>query len=123
MPLKLMPGTAVLRSNWPLIALWECKDRSDPEISVEVEDRPSIVLVFRRGYQAHCTNVSETMARFVETVSTRASLSSLQEALAADGEPAAIQEILQVFRRMVGEGLFRQPDAMSVVSSHKGEME
>ncbi|HXV62729.1 MAG TPA: hypothetical protein VEK15_18665, partial [Vicinamibacteria bacterium] len=109
MPLKLMPGTAVIRSKWPLIDIWECKDRSDHEISVQVEDRPSTVLVFRRGYQSHCTEASETIARIVEAASGGTSLLGVQEALGADGDPAAIVQILGAFRRMVGEGLFVNP--------------
>lgn len=123
MPLLPMPGTVLLRSRWPLIEIWKCKDRSDPEVSVEVEGRPSIVLVYRSGFEARCTGVSEVVASLLDAADEGGSLASVQERLAPDGEPAAIQEILQAFRRMIGEGVFRQPDAMSVVSNHKGEME
>ncbi len=116
MPLHLMPGTVVLRSEWPLIELWECKDRSDHEVSVELQGRRSIVLVYRRGYEAYCTSASETTARVVESVGAGATLFGIQESFGADGDPAATREILRAFRRMVGDGLLRQPDAMSVVS-------
>jgi len=120
---RLMPGTTVLRSEWPLIELWECKDRSDREISVAVEGRPSIVLVFRRSYQAHCAPVDHAFARFVEAAADGATLAGLREALAPDGDPAATREFLQDFRRMIGEGLVVNPTRRASFASKRGEME
>jgi hypothetical protein len=110
MPLTLMPGTAVLRSRWPLIEIWKCKDRPDGEISVELENTPSIVLVYRHGYQSYCAASNEAVARFIEAMDGGTTLSRLEESLGADGTSAA-ESMLKTFRRMVGEGLFRKPDA------------
>ena len=49
LPLDLNPGTAVIRSAWPIIDIRNLKDKSDDEVSLEVEGRPSIALVYRYG--------------------------------------------------------------------------
>lgn len=48
-PLGLAPGAAYIASDWPLGDLWECRDRPDDEIHVEVLGRPTKVLLHRDG--------------------------------------------------------------------------
>ena len=53
------PGSAVIRSEWPLGDLWACRDKEDSEVSVDVIDRPSRLLVFRDGLSVQWRSASE----------------------------------------------------------------
>ncbi len=107
LPLDLNPGTAVIRSAWPIIDIRNLKDKSDDEVSLEVEGRPSIALVYRYGLQARCRNLDEEDAQFIEAAVGGTSLAEIQTALVEDGEdPIAVQRLLERFRRLVDGGLF-----------------
>ena len=108
-PLVLNPGTAVIRSAWPIIDIRKLKDKSDEEVSLPVEGRPSIVLVYRYELQARCRNLDEEDARFIEAAAEGTSLAEIQTALVEDDDgddPVAVQRLLERFRRLVDEGLF-----------------
>jgi len=105
--LVLNPGTAVIRSDWPIIDIRSLKDKSDDEVSLGVEGRPSIVLVYRYELQARCRNLDEEDARFIEAAAEGTSLAELQTAQVDDGDdPDTVQRLLERFRRLVDEGLF-----------------
>ena len=107
LPLFLNPGTAIIRSAWPIIDIRELKDKPDDEISLEVEGRPSIALVYRHEWQARCRNLDEGDARFIEAAAAGASLAELQTTAVKDGDdPVAVEKLLERFRRLVDEGLF-----------------
>jgi hypothetical protein len=108
LPLSLRPGVALLRSPWPLLDLWKCKDRETEEISVRVEGRPpSRVLVSREEGEVRCRDVGETDARFIEAVRWGGSLVDVQAGL---GASASLERLIACFRRWVDEGVFRDPE-------------
>lgn len=112
LPLVLNQGTAVIRSAWPIIDIRNLKDKSDEGVSLTVEGRPSIVLVYRYELQARCRNLDEEDARFIEAAAEGPSLAEIQTALAKEEEddggddPVTVQRLLERFRRLVDEGLF-----------------
>jgi hypothetical protein len=112
LPLVLSQGTAVIRSAWPIIDIRNLKDKSDEGVSLTVEGRPSIVLVYRYELQARCRNLDEEDARFIEAAAEGPSLAEIQTALAKEEEddggddPVTVQRLLERFRRLVDEGLF-----------------
>jgi hypothetical protein len=106
LPLILNPGTAVIRSAWPLIDIWKLKDKSDEEVSLDVEGRPSLVLVFRKKLQALCRKLDEEDARFIEAAAEGTSLAEIQAASAGGDDPDVVHRLLERFRRLVDEGLF-----------------
>lgn len=110
LPLALNPGTAVIRSAWPIIDIRNLKDKSDDEVSLTVEGRPSIALVYRHELQARCRNLDEEDAQFIEAAAEGTSLAAIETTLAnkeVDGDdPIAVQKLLERFRRLLDEGLF-----------------
>jgi hypothetical protein len=107
--LVLNPGTAVIRSAWPIIDIRNLKDKSDEGVSLTVEGRPSIVLVYRYEVQARCRNLDEEDARFIEAAAAGTSLAELQTALVDDDDgdyQGTVERLLERFRRLVDEGVF-----------------
>jgi hypothetical protein len=90
--LALMPGVRVLRSPWPLHALWACRlEEGDDAVSVPIEGLPARVLV------------SELEASLVEAASCGdATLEELRE-LAGAGDEASLVE---AFRALVEREVF-----------------
>jgi len=104
--LGLAPGALVIRSAWPLHDLWSSRDLPDEEISIDLEGRPSIVLVFRRGWSVRCEGIDEDNARLVERVTRGdATLSRLAEEHGAD-DGTQVRQLLDCFRSLVDRGVF-----------------
>jgi len=102
--LGLLPGATVLRSPWPLNALWACRFQEDDDaVSVPVEGQPSRVLVYRREGHVRVQPVSELEAALVEAASCGdATLSELQE-LAGAADP---ELVVLAFRALVEREVF-----------------
>jgi hypothetical protein len=104
--LTLQPGATVLRSAWPLHDLWACRDLPDEEISIELEGRPSEVLVFRRGGSVRCEPLDAASASLLEQVAAGGvSLSRLAESRQVR-DAAAARELLDCFKSLVDRGVF-----------------
>ena len=111
LPLVLNPGTAVIRSDWPIIDIRNLKNERDEKVSLTVEGCPSIVLVYRYELQARCRTLDEEDARFIEAAAEGASLAEIQTAPLKNDEDdddnlVTAQRLLKRFRRLVDEGLF-----------------
>ena len=104
LPLRLVPGTAVVRSRWPLHALWRSKDQPDHAVSVQLEAPPTRTLVWRSGLQLRCRIADEVEARLVELGIEGRNLSELE---ATEVEAAGADAWVARFRGLVMEGLFR----------------
>lgn len=102
-PLALRPGTAVVRSPWPIHDLWLCRDRHDDEVSVLVEGRPQDVLIYRKALEVHCRVVDELEVRLLEAVKEETcSLERFHETLG--GDAGSLQPLLEAFKRLVANG-------------------
>ena len=101
----LLPGVALVRSDWPLDALWACRfEENDDAVSIALEGRPSNVLVFRRDGRVRVEAVSEEEARLVEAASCGdATLEELQ-ALSGAGDDAA--RVVEGFRALAERDVF-----------------
>jgi hypothetical protein len=102
--LSLLPGVTLLRSAWPLHALWVCRlEDDDDAVSVPVEDEPSRVLVYRRDGRVRVDPVSELQAALVEAASCGdATLEELAELAGA----ADAGELVAAFRALVEREVF-----------------
>lgn len=117
------PGSAVIRSQWPLGDLWACRDKEDHEISLDVIDRPSRLLVFRQGLSVQWRNASKEEARFVESVSGGATLAELGNSSEFSVDEGSAPGLISLFLDMIESSIVqvRFSEAPSDVSS-KGEV-
>jgi hypothetical protein len=76
-PLDWAPGAAFLRSRWPLGDLWNLRDQADEDIELQVEGRPTDLVVFRHGLRVLWREVSNDEAAFLAAVDGRCSLLDL----------------------------------------------
>jgi hypothetical protein len=107
-PLDAVPAVALLRSAWPLRALWSVRLKEDDEtISVALEGRPSRVLVSRRDGRVRVEEVSEMEAAIVEAAGAGGlTLEELRELSGVPAEPASLSGFLDAFRALVERGVF-----------------
>ncbi len=111
LPLRLCPGTALLRSAWPVLDIWSCRDLPDEEVSLQVEGRPTTVMVYRRGLEVRTRAVAVDEARIVEAASNGSSLAALAAAGVCGNGATGMQKLLELLHRLVDEGLFLKPGA------------
>lgn len=106
--LALRPGTALLRSRWPLRDLWALRERPDEGVSLQVEGRPaSTVLVHRKGFDVRCQDLDDDDARLAEALASHPSLAALEAAGLFESD---LSPLIERFRRLVDEGVFSKED-------------
>ncbi len=105
LPLRLLPGTAFVRSKWPLYELWKARHSADEEVFIEL-DRVglSTVLVYRRGLVVRCERIGEREADVLAAASLGDT--TLDELAARMGPSADSQGLLLTFKKLVEQGLF-----------------
>lgn len=109
LPLRLRPGVALIRSEWPLHDLWRCHNLPDDQISVPVEGRPSAVLVWRRGWTARCRPLGPDAVQIVAqaaVVPEGVSLSRLRIWAAAAPDAGHLAALLATFKDLVEKAIF-----------------
>jgi len=112
---RLRPGTTLIRSSWPLLALWGAKDLADQDVSILLEGSPSTVLVHRNGLEVRQRLVGEADTRFLEAASHGQRLSELLRGAADETEAA---ELVERLRLWVVSELFERPGPSREVASH-----
>jgi hypothetical protein len=100
--IRSRPGTAVIRSTWPLEAIQACRDLPDEQVSIPLQGRPVTLLVYRRA-------IDDDEARLIAIFASGATLSTLPEALQCGDDPILLNRFLDLLRRLVGEGIFTTP--------------
>jgi hypothetical protein len=112
---RLRPGTTLIRSSWPLLALWGAQDLADEDVSIPLERSPSTVLVHRDGLEVRRHLVGEADARFLEAASRGLRLSDLLHGASGEAEAA---ELVERFRLWVGSEPFEKPGPPRDAASH-----
>jgi hypothetical protein len=82
------PGTALLRSAWPLRALRECRRVAREEVDVDLVDRPESVLVHRAGLDVVTRAVDGAEAEALERLLAGERLGRVTDDLAERGADA-----------------------------------
>jgi hypothetical protein len=110
---RLRPGTAVIRSRWPLLDQAATQDLADQEVSVELEGRPCAVLVYRRDLEVRRRLLEEPDAAFLENAAHGLRLA---EALDQIDNSAEADRLVERFRCWVMEGVFEKPGRLPEVA-------
>ncbi len=103
-PLLAMPGTAIIRSEWPLSDLWLAKDKEDGEIDIVVEGPPATLLVWRDGLDARWRAAEMDEAALIEGALCRSTPTSLLESGAFGAGDDAPLRLVAALRRLVELG-------------------
>jgi hypothetical protein len=108
--MSVAPGVTLLRSAWPLEALWRCRlEEKDEAISIPVENRPSSVLVARRNGRVFVETISESEATLMEAACVGSvTLPDLHGLSGAPESARAVAELIGTFRRLITRGVFVQ---------------
>jgi hypothetical protein len=102
---RLRPGTTLVRSSWPLLALWGAQDLADEDVSIPLVPSPSTVLVHRAGLDVRRRLVGEADARFLEEVAGGLRLSDLLDGVSGEAEAG---DLVERFRLWVVNELFEK---------------
>lgn len=105
-PLFLQPEACVVRSAWPLHAIWATRHAADDAVSVPLDAGDDRVLVFRRDLAVRCERVDADEARLVETAA--AGPTTLSGLAASWGDEADLERFLHAFKRLVERGVFTE---------------
>jgi hypothetical protein len=100
------PGTAVIRSRWPLLDLSATQDLADQDVSIALEGHPSVVLVYRQDLEVRRRLVGELDARFLETAGRGIRLAEILDEAASSADA---DRLVERFRLWVMEGVFEKP--------------
>ena len=103
LPIELTPGTTWIDSAWPLKEIWECRNRPDSEIDLQVEGRSSTVLVFRHGFEVRCRTITKLEARLLVSLKRVGTMGGVIEL--EDCSPRQVKPMTTRFRRFVESGL------------------
>lgn len=96
------PGTAVIRSAWPVSKIRALKDVPDNEVDLEVTGRPSTVVVFRDGLKVRWREIGDDEARFLECLLERpATLAELAESGRFGTPQKAAPLLVSLFRSAI----------------------
>jgi hypothetical protein len=101
--IDFQPGTALLRSAWPLRALRECRQIAREEVDVDLEGRPEDVLVHRAGLDVVTRAIDGVEAEALERLLAGEPLGRVTADLAERGADAGAVSAL--FAGWVGSGL------------------
>jgi len=104
--LRFQPSLAVVRSPWPIHALWQCRDTPRDEIDVDLNDRPQTVLVHRDGLEVHVGTLEPAEAAALESLHGGATLAATMEQLAA--LDAAPEGVMTHFAAWIRAGLITE---------------
>ncbi len=101
LPLRTVPGTAVVRSEWPLLDIWGLRDVPDGDVNLDVTGRPSTVLIYRRGREVRWRVIDEAEEQLLRAACRGTSLDQLD--IRAAGAVAAM---VAAFGRLLAAGVF-----------------
>jgi hypothetical protein len=102
-PVRLSPGTALVRSSWPTSEVWKARLGKPEDVDVELEARSEALLVHRPGERVLVTKLDEESARLVDAFKEGRSIAGALDDLVDPARPARaeIARLVAAFRRLV----------------------
>lgn len=102
--LQSHPGTALLQSAHPVLALWEAQSASAPPAAIEW--RAQAVLVWRSGYEVQQRALAEHELQLLRALCSGASLgTALSDLASTEGTDLALA-------RLIADGVFAAPTSI-----------
>jgi hypothetical protein len=101
--IRFQPGLSLLRSDWPLRALYATRDQDRSEIDVDLEQGGECLLIFRRGFEVVVEALEPGEAAAIEAFLANSTLAEVSDQLARDA--ARNDEVVELFQRWVAASL------------------
>jgi len=86
------PSVSRLSSAWPVLDIWEARNRPIQEVRIDLVNRPQKILVFRHGHQTSCELLDDRQDAVLAALMAGRTLGELSDPMTAD--PAAGSEHL-----------------------------
>jgi len=86
--IAFQPSVQIVRSRWPILAVWEARDTPVEEIDLDLTSGPQAVRVRRAGFDVRCESIAEGEAAAIESLAQGGCLGEVITELAARGADA-----------------------------------
>lgn len=63
--LRFQPSVALVRSEWPILDVWNHRETPVEEIDIDLRERPQQALVFRSGFSVQCQELTADAAEIL----------------------------------------------------------
>jgi hypothetical protein len=100
---RFQPWVAVLRSEWPIRALWECRETPIDEIDLDLRDRPDCVLIHRIEESVVCESLAAAEADALGALLAGETLGRVVGELARHGGDPTV--VMSWFSQWSGRGM------------------
>jgi hypothetical protein len=97
--LRFQPSVALVRSEWPILDVWNHRETPVEEIDVDLRDRPQHVLVFRSGFSVRCEELTRAEAAILAALLDGRSLAEVGALAAEDGDSADASALFGTWMR------------------------
>lgn len=99
--IDLQVGTALVRSAWPIHAVWAARETPVDEIDIDMTAGGNVILIHRAGFEVVCESIGEAEATAIQALLGGATLGDVSERLSA----ADAGTVAASFARWVHAGL------------------
>ena len=110
LPLRAVPGTATIRSRWPLADLWLTKDLPDEAIDIDLEAGPTRLLVWRNGLDPRWRTIDDDDAALIDGALAGSTPALILDSGAFGTGIDAPRRLVAALRRLVELGSLAPPD-------------
>lgn len=86
--LRFQPSAGLVASPWPLLDIWEARDKPVKEVKIELEGRPQTVLVYRKQLQVRCELINERQADALVQLMSGKTLGEFSDWLSKEDPPS-----------------------------------
>lgn len=83
--LAFQPSVSRIASAWPILDIWESRNRPIKEVRIDLVNRPQQTLIYRQNMQVRCELLDEPQDRLLSALLAGASLGAACESLASSG--------------------------------------
>ncbi len=104
--IQFQSSVSVVSSEWPILDIWQARNKPLKEISVDLVGRPQTVLVYRRDLDVVCQSIDAVQAELIRALRNKRTLGDSCAMLAEktqDEEPP----IGEWFSAWVGQGILK----------------
>ena len=102
--LAFQPSVGRVASAWPILDIWEARDRPVAEVRIDLIDRPQRVLVFRKAWIVRCELIDERQDAALQALLSGKTLGELCGLLSV-GPAAGDPPLADWFSRWAASGL------------------